>query len=151
MKMRNVLLSSVALVLALPVQADTFKLVNRDGRYAEYEGTMVMTGRFERRQDAETLDWRGDRVCFFPEAADVKKLPRVFDSRPPMFCFSNSRSAVTQLQLPAQPPAGSCGIGGRATVNISRYIVENGVGETYDMAMLNQVSDVTPLTAVPCK
>jgi hypothetical protein len=49
---------------------------NRDGRYVEYQGALTLNGRFERLQDSITLDWRGDRVCFFPDAAQAKLLPR---------------------------------------------------------------------------
>lgn len=150
MQMRTPFLVLASLLLAAPALAD-FKLVNRDGRYAEYDGTLTLGGRFERRQDAETLDWRGDRVCFFPEAEAVKKLPRSFPTnKPAMFCFSNSRSAVALLKLPAVPATGFCGFSGTATVTISRYVVENGIGETYDLAMLGQVADVSPLANIAC-
>lgn len=150
MQMRTPFLALIGVMLAAPALAD-FKLVNRDGRYAEYEGTLTLGGRFERRQDAETLDWRGDRVCFFPEAEAVKKLPRSFPTnKPAMFCFSNSRSAVSLLKLPAVPATGFCGFSGTATVTISRYVVENGIGETYDLAMLGQVADVSPLANIAC-
>ena len=62
-------------LLSGTVLADGFCPVSHEGRQIEYEGTLSVSGHFERRQDAETLDWRGDRVRFFPEAAAAAKLP----------------------------------------------------------------------------
>ncbi len=67
-----------------------------------------------------------------------------------MFCFNNTRSASILLGMPPQPPAGACGMTGTATVEISRYVVENGMGETYDLAALVKAQDVSPLKPVPC-
>lgn len=149
--MRNILLMVACMGLTAPVLAGGFKEVSRDGRYVEYQGELTLRGRFERLQDSTTLDWRGDRVCFFPEAALVKQLPRAFPTnKPAMFCFNNTRSAITALGLPAQPPAGFCGMNGTASVTISRYVVENGMGETYDLATLVKAENVSPLKTVAC-
>lgn len=149
--MRKMLLLLVGMSLAAPVLADVFREVSRDGRYVEYQGDMSLNGRFERLQDSITLDWRGDRVCFFPEPAQAKQLPHAFPTnKPAMFCFSNTRFAIASLGLPAQPPSGACGMVGNATVNISRYVVENGMGETYDLATLVKADNVSPLKTVAC-
>jgi len=149
--MRKVMLLVVGLVLSVRVMANPFKEVSRDGRYVEYQGGLTLKGRFDRLQDATTLDWRGDRVCFFPEAEDARQLPRAFSSsKPAMFCFSNTRAAIAALGLPSQPPAGACGMTGTATVSISRYVVENGMGETYDLATLVKAVNVSPLMTVAC-
>lgn len=141
----------LAASLATPVIASGFREVSRDGRYVEYQGSLTLGGRFERLQDSITLDWRGDRVCFFPTAAQVKQLPRAFAaSKPAMFCFNNTRAAIQALGLPPQPPAGACGMAGTATVSISRYVVENGMGETYDLATLVKAENVSPLNPVAC-
>ncbi|MGH8491485.1 MAG: hypothetical protein ACRERR_00025 [Moraxellaceae bacterium] len=129
--------------------ADGFKLVSRDGRQAEYEGSLSLSGRFERRQDAETLDWRGDRVCFFPEAQAVGLLPRDGGKKGAWFCFSNHSAATQQLRVAATQP-GSCGAGGTATVAISHYVAETGVGETIDQAWLEKVVQQGPVTPIRC-
>ncbi|MFP5430528.1 MAG: hypothetical protein ACLGHE_06050 [Gammaproteobacteria bacterium] len=149
--MTRTFLMVLGLSLVTPALAAGFKEVSRDGRYVEYQGDLTLSGRFERLQDSITLDWRGDRVCFFPEAAQVKQLPRAFASnKPAMFCFNNTRSAINALGLPPQPPAGACGMSGTATVSISRYVVENGMGETYDLATFVKADNVSPLKSVLC-
>lgn len=149
--MRKIVVVAMCLGLSTPVVAAGFKEVGRDGRYVEYQGELTLTGRFERLQDSITLDWRGDRVCFYPDTTQAKLLPRVFASnKPAMFCFNNTRSAINALGLPPQPPAGACGMVGTATVDISRYVVENGMGETYDLATLVKADNVSPLKPVPC-
>lgn len=149
--MRKAILLVVGLVLAAPVMANPFKEVGRDGRYVEYQGELTLKGRFERLQDSITLDWRGDRVCFFPDAESTRQLPRAFSSsKPAMFCFANTRGAIAQLGLPSAPAAGACGMTGTASVSISRYVVENGMGETYDLATLTKAANVSPLKTVAC-
>lgn len=149
--MRKVMLLAVGLLLTAPVMANPFKEVSRDGRYVEYQGELSLKGRFDRLQDSVTLDWRGDRVCFFPEAEYARQLPRAFSSsKPAMFCFGNTRTAIAALGLPPQPPAGACGMTGTATVSISRYVVENGMGETYDLATLVKAANMSPLKTVAC-
>lgn len=149
--MTKTFLMVLGLSVVAPVFAAGFKEVSRDGRYVEYQGELTLNGRFERLQDSITLDWRGDRVCFYPDAAQVKLLPRAFASnKPAMFCFTNTRSTIAALGLPPQPPAGACGMAGTATVSISRYVVENGMGETYDLATFVKADNVSPLKTVPC-
>lgn len=149
--MRKIILTFAFMCLAAPVLASPFREVGRDGRYVEYQGELTLSGRFERLQDSITLDWRGDRVCFFPDATGLKQLPRAFaTNKPAMFCFANTRSSITALGLPPQPPAGACGMTGTATVGISRYVVENGMGETYDLATLVKAENVSPLKSVAC-
>ncbi len=136
-------------LFSTPVLADGFKLVSRDGRQAEYEGSLSLSGRFERRQDAETLDWRGDRVCFFPDAQAAGQLPGGKSGG--MFCFSNSRAAMQQFSLAsASQPPGSCGVTGVATVAISHYMAETGVGETIDQAWLEKVEQQGPVAPIRC-
>lgn len=150
MVLRKLPLLCVALLLSGTALADGFRLLNRDGRQAEYEGTLSVSGRFERRQDAETLDWRGDRVCFYPDAAAAAKLPRDAASKSNnSFCFSNHRAATEKLQLAAVPAAGSCGVVGTATVAISHYVLESG-GDVFDQAWLDRVEKQGPSTPLRC-
>lgn len=141
-------LFSAPLLVSTPVLADAFKLISRDGRQAEYEGTLSLSGRFERRQDAETLDWRGDRVCFFPEGAAASQLPNAAGGKG-WFCFSNHSTATQQLRVASTQP-GSCGATGTATVAISHYIAENGSGETINQAWLDKVVQQGPVSPIRC-
>lgn len=150
--MRHFALAMLAAIAVTPVWAEGFREVSREGRLTEYEGQLSLSGRFERRQDAETLVWRGDRVCFFPDAPVAAKLPvpAVTSSgdNPRFFCFSNHRAALDKFQLAALPPAGSCGVGGKASVVISRYTVESG--NVFDQAWLDSVQKVDGKTPLAC-
>lgn len=151
MVLRNISLLCCLMLASTAVHAEAFKLVSRDGRQAEYAGSLSLSGRFERRQDAETLDWRGDRVCFFPEAAAASQLPSEAAARGnARFCFSNHRAATDQLRLVAQPAVGSCGVTGTATVSISRYVVESGDGDIFDQAWLDKVLQQGPVSPLRC-
>lgn len=151
MLLRHLSLLFCTLLFSTSALADAFTFVSRDGRQAEYSGSASVSGRFERRQDAETLDWRGDRICFFPDAETRRQLPADALSRStPRFCFSNHRAAATQLRLAAAPAAGSCGVTGTATVSISRYVVESGSGDLFDQAWLDKVLQQGPVSPLGC-
>jgi hypothetical protein len=146
MRMRTPLL--LLALAAAPALADGLHEVSRDGRKTEYDGSLSLSGRFEHRQDAETLDWRGDRICFFPDAAAAAQLPDAAAGRKLWFCFSNNRTAAEQLHLAQVAPAGTCGVTGTATVAISHYVAESGSGDIYDEAWLDHVDrlgDTQPL------
>lgn len=150
MKIKSAIIITMALCLgASLVQAAPFKAMNAEGRITEYEGSVSVSGRFERKQDSETLVWRGDRVCFFPDAADQIKLP-VSKKADRFFCFSNHQSSVVKLGLPAEPPKGFCGMGATATVTISRYMMEVGT-DVYDQAWLDKVEKAAALAPIKCK
>lgn len=140
----------LALLASAPLHADGFRLASREGRMAEYEGTVTLSGRYERRQDAETLVWRGDRVCFTPDAASASRLPPAEGTvATRFFCFSNSRTALDQFHIAALPPAGSCGVAGTATVVVSHYMVEKGEN-VFDQAWLDRVDKPGPVAPLPC-
>lgn len=139
----------LTLLAAAPVLADGFHEVDRDGRLTEYEGSLRLSGRFEHRQDAETLDWRGDRICFYPDAAAAAQLPGAAAGAPRFFCFSNDRAAGGMLHVAALPPAGSCGVAGTATVTISKYTVESG-DNVFDQAWLDHVDKLGGASPLAC-
>lgn len=146
MSLRKFVLLSLLSAASL-AEADGFRLANQEGRMTEYSGMLTLTGRYERRQDAETLVWRGDRICFYPDAEYVGKLPGTKkDER--FFCFSNHTGALVKLKLPAVPPEGSCGMVGTAKVVISRYVVEKG--NPFDQAWLDRAEEASEATLEPC-
>lgn len=148
--MRRFVVTLLATACMGPALADGFREVGREGRLTEYEGELRLSGHFERRQDAETLVWRGDRVCFHPDADALPKLPASAESKGDRyFCFSNHRAAMDKLQLAALPPAGSCGVAGKARVVITRYTVETG-GNVFDQAWLERVEKVDAKTPLAC-
>jgi hypothetical protein len=133
-----------------PVWAEGFRLVEKEGRFAEYDGRLALDGHFERRQDAETLVWRGDRVCFHPDAAGVARLPAKPGVRSEVryFCFANHHAATEKFQLATVPPAGSCGMVGKARVVISHYTVETD--SAFDQAVLDSVEKLDGKTPLAC-
>lgn len=150
MLLRKVSLLCFLGLLSAFAGADGFRQLDSEGRMTNYEGTMTVSGRFEHRQDAETLSWRGDRVCFYPDAAALAKLPQVSAGKNnPFFCFSNHRAALEKLQLAAVPAPGLCGEAGTATVAISRYIVESGK-DVFDQAWLDRLEKQGSKTTLRC-
>ncbi|MCD6060777.1 MAG: hypothetical protein K0R03_1912 [Moraxellaceae bacterium] len=148
MHLRKFSLLVLLLSVAELAQAEGFRLANQEGRMTEYSGMLTLTGRFERRQDAETLVWRGDRVCFWPDAEFLDQLPGNKKSDERFFCFSNHTGSLAKLKLPSLPPQGSCGMAGKAKVVISRYVVERG--NAFDQAWLDRAEDVGAPTLLPC-
>jgi hypothetical protein len=151
MILRTMSLSLCILLVSAPALADGFRFVERDGRQAEYEGSLKMSGHFERRLDAETLDWRGDRICFYPDNAALAKLPNDAVAKAnSSFCFSNHRTATEQLHVAVvSPTASGCGVSGTATIQVSHYIVESG--GTFDQAALDRVDSLGTTTTLRCQ
>lgn len=149
--MRRFLLALAALAATAPVHAEGgFRLVDSEGRLSEYEGSVALSGRVERRQDAETLVWRGDRVCLVPDAASAARLPPAGGKGAArLFCFANHRAALEQLRIAALPPSGSCGVAGPVTVVVSHYTVEKG-DNAFDQAWLDHVEKAGPLSPLAC-
>jgi hypothetical protein len=148
--MRRTAFLMMALALSTGARADGLRQVSSEGRLVEYEGSLTLAGRFERRQDAETLVWQGDRVCFRPDAGSARLLPPAGGKAATrLLCFSNHRGALEQLHLAALPPAGSCGTAGPATVVVTRYTVEQG-DNTFDQAWLDRVERAGPVTPLAC-
>jgi hypothetical protein len=148
MHLRNTSLLLMLLTLAGFARADGFRVANQEGRMTEYSGMLTLSGRFERRQDAETLVWRGDRICFYPDAQFLGQLPGDKKKDDRYFCFSNHTGALGKLRLSALPPTGSCGVAGTAKVSISRFIVERG--NPFDQAWLDRVEELGGSSPLPC-
>lgn len=134
-----------------PLWAEGLRQVASEGRLTEFEGRVSVSGRFERRQDDETLVWRGDRVCFQPDAASQARLPGRAEpaGTARYFCFSNHRAALQQFQLAAQPAPGTCGTAGNARVLITKYTVETG-GNVFDQAWLERVEALEARSPLAC-
>lgn len=150
MVLRKLPVFCVVFLLSGLALADGFRQTGTEGRQTEFEGTLTLSGRFERRQDAETLVWRGDRICFYPDADAVTKLPRDASGKSnTFFCFSNHLAAAEKLQLARSPAPGTCGVTGTATATISRYIVESG-SNVFDQAWLDKVEKQGPTSPLRC-
>ena len=106
-----------------------------------------LSGRYEYRTDAESLNIIGDAVCFFPDPASISKVPR---SPPPKrtlwFCFSATPHALAALAIPATPSR--CGYTGAGRVIVRNYKPYLGEGDGHDVADLVRVISSVPATAL---
>ena len=85
-------------------------------------GAVTVTGTYGHRTDDESLQMLGGLLCFRPDEASAKRLPR-----PPRtssltwFCFQNSKTAMKQLGINDGPSGRTKrGSRGRAAVRIGR-------------------------------
>ncbi len=53
--------------------------------------------------------------------------------------FFEYKKARTALKIPAETPSGTCIIYGKATVQISKYMVNRNESEVHDVAFLDKV------------
>ena len=112
---------------------------------------MTFSGRYEFRTDQESLDMLGKQVCFFPSGSSARQVPRpVGDKRLPWFCFSDSEAAARMLGFRLTTPAQGCGVGGRATVTVSSYVLYTKEGDGNDMADIKAVIRKTGPESLPC-
>jgi hypothetical protein len=81
-------------------------------------GPVELSGRYEYRTDAESLNIVGDAVCFFPDSASIARVPRPqLIKRTLWFCFSATPQARAALGIEEAPSP--CGITGAARVIVS--------------------------------
>jgi hypothetical protein len=110
---------------------------------------VALTGRYEYRTDAESLNIIGDAVCFFPDAASIASVPRPrLTNRTLWFCFSATDAARAALAIPKAPsPCGYTGIG---KVIVSNYQPYLGEGDGHDVAQLVRVVSSEPPSMIAC-
>ncbi|HWA38975.1 MAG TPA: hypothetical protein VG873_14045 [Burkholderiales bacterium] len=110
---------------------------------------LTLKGTFERRTDAYSRQVLGDSVCFIPDEANEKLLPRgPGDERRAWFCFSNFPAAMRGFALPAGRKG--CGMRGTAQIVVSDYVVTREGGETVDKARLERVLSKSAPRPIPC-
>jgi hypothetical protein len=111
--------------------------------------SVELSGRYEYRTDAESLDTIGDAVCFFPDPASAARVPRPpLAPRTVWFCFSATSHARAALAIPeASSP---CGYEGTAKVRVSNYKAYLGEGDGHDVADLIQVLSSELPSKIPC-
>jgi hypothetical protein len=107
----------------------------------------TLSGHYEYRTDAESLEILGDLVCFYPNAQSAKLLPRPHTKlKSPWFCFNNS-GAKALLGIQHR----SCGAAGTATVIVSGYKAYLGEGGGFDTAALQSVKSHSNKKIIACK
>lgn len=119
---------------------------------ASADTNLTLTGRFEHLADAQNLEMLGDNVCFYPNAASAKLLPRPkTDQRLAWFCFSNTAQSKKLLHIPAKRSASQCRAFGTATVVVKQYQVYLGQGDEFDRATLQKVVKKSSTHLAPCQ
>ena len=112
--------------------------------------SVEVSGRYEYRTDAQSMDILGDVVCFFPDEASVSKVPRSPRAKRTLwFCFSAESGARSALGIPVT--SSSCGYAGTARVGISSYRPYLGEGDDHDVADLVRVIDSTRPVEITCR
>lgn len=112
------------------------------------ETGLTFTGRYEYNPNDELL---GDIVCFYPDAATAKRLPRSeTDHRSAWFCFDNIAQSKKMLNISSQHSTSQCGITGTATVFVSQYKVFEEETDGYDSAFLQSVKNNSHIKPLPC-
>lgn len=118
----------------------TFRKVKATESHVYYEGTAVVSGAYhEKIRESEIGNFEAGLVCFSVIGPTGRLIPREQDPRSPWFCFSNTETARTSLKVPTEAPSGTCIIYGKATVQISKYVVDKRESEVHDVAFLDKV------------
>lgn len=117
-----------------------FQKVKTDGPHVYYEGSAVVSGAYHEKIRASDIgNFEEGLICFSVHGLTERLIPREQDPRSPWFCFANTEKARSALRIPASAPGGTCIIYGKATVQISKYVVDKTESEVHDMAFLDKV------------
>ncbi len=120
--------------------AQGLRKVKTEGSHVYYEGTVIVSGAYhEQIRESEIGNYEAGLICFSVIGPTERLIPREKDSRSPWFCFSNTNKARTALKIPTETPTGTCIIYGKATVQISKYMVNRNESEVHDVAFLDKV------------
>lgn len=111
-----------------------------------------VSGRYEYRTDAQSLEMLGDMPCFYPGPESAKLLPRpAGDKRLAWFCFKNKEESKKLLNIPEQIKGKNCGISGQAVLKVANYVSYNGEGDGVDTAVLVTVTEKSAPRKLACK
>ncbi len=126
---------------AIEAEEQKFKLIKIERPFAYYEGNVVVSGFYHEQVGMSEIgvNFEEGLICFSVKGPTEKLIPRDQDSRSPWFCFSNTEKARAELKVSGQVPEGTCVIFGKATVQISKYVVDRTESEVHDTANLESV------------
>ncbi len=120
--------------------AHGLRKVKTEGSHVYYEGSVIVSGAYHQQvRESEIGNYVAGLICFSVHGSTARLIPREKDSRSPWFCFSNAHTARTALKIPTEAPGGACIIYGKATVQISKYVVNRNESEVHDIAFLDKV------------
>ncbi|HQZ58786.1 MAG TPA: hypothetical protein PLQ39_03690 [Acinetobacter sp.] len=140
--------------MALPMlaQAQTFKYQKDDYGFKHYKGQATLTGTYSRILDPQYLEYMGDTICFEPNKASSRLIPRQKgDTSEVRFCFSNFDKAEKVFQLPNTIKKNYCQYEGQATIYIKDYKLFTEETEGFNATQLIAAKNISPAKAVKCK
>lgn len=122
---------------------NTLKKIKEDKRFVYYEGSITVSGKYQEFFPEALL---GGKLCFYPDKETEYLIPRnenlgiERDTRTPWFCFANQNKAkemfgINDNQIFSDKTV-QC-IQGKATVEISNYVIDKLEGEVFDTANLD--------------
>lgn len=130
----------------------TLKKVSEDGRYIHYEGNITLSGKYNEYHPNTMM---GGLLCFHADEATAYLIPRTeSDLRDPWFCFNfeDQESVKAQFGIDDKKiftddnDLDVC-IEGKATIEVSNYVVDLLEGETVDRAKLEKIISKEPYSA----
>lgn len=125
----------------------TLVKIKEDDRFVFYSGSITVSGKYEELYPEGLL---GGELCFYPDNETGYLIPRDSslwgqgngDTRTPWFCFKNQDKAKEMFDINDNKIFGNktieC-IQGKATIEVSNYIVDKAESEVFDTADLNKI------------
>lgn len=121
--------------------------IKDDGRLVSYQGSITVSGRYQEIYSNSPIE---GQLCFFPDSETAHLIPREVnaqdsgksDDRIAWFCFKNQDEAkkifgINDADIFDDKKI-EC-IEGKATVQVSNYIVDKLEGDVFDTANLDKV------------
>ena len=126
---------------AMSEEKQKLKLIKTEGEFSYYEGSIIVSGVFHEQVGVGDggKNFEKGLVCFSVVGSTEKLIPREQDPRDAWFCFSNTGNARALFRISGNTPKDACFVLGKATVQISKYVVNRTASEVHDTAILDRV------------
>ncbi len=133
-----------------PENADnktTLTKIKEEGRYVYYDGTITVSGKYQEYGPENLL---GGELCFYADEKTGYLIPRDpnlwgennGDTRSPWFCFEDQNEAKEMFDINDEEifsdKTTKC-VQGKATIEISNYIVNKLQAAVFDTANLDKI------------
>lgn len=130
----------------------TLTKIKDDGRFISYNGSIVVSGKYNVRKSGPDYPEvvLGGKLCFYPDNATGYLIPRdpnlwgpgSGDARMPWFCFKDQYKAKEMFGINYDEIFSDktieC-IQGKATIEVSDYVVDKLESAVFDTANLNKI------------
>lgn len=113
--------------------------IKEEGKHVYYSGKITVSGTYRELYGNSPS---ANTLCFYTDEAAGYLIPRSEDTRTPWFCFSNQSQAEEMLGIDEKAIMKNATIkciSGKATIEVSNYIVNKLEGEAWDTANLDKV------------